>query len=431
LRTELQIGGGVFTKSRKYPSLVLAIIFCLALLFASSTVAQDLSSINAQFRNWLSGDLWPQAQQRGISPKTFNDAFSGVAPNLELPDLIIPGAPKKVPKQQRQAEFRSPSDYFAENVVLGVVNGGQARFAKFPAMLRNIESRTGVPGRIVLAIWGRESAFGNAKIPYNAFEVLGTKAFMSTRKDYFRGEVLAALEMVEKRGVSPKALRGSWAGALGQPQFMPSSYLAYAGDYDGDKIADIWQSVPDTLGSIGAYLQAKGWVTGRDWGFEVHLPRDLPCDLEGPDQGRKISEWVKMGIERVSGRPFPDRELNDEGYLMLPAGLNGPAFIVTPNFYVLKEYNKSDLYALFVGHAADRIEYGGTPFSGQWLNVPAMYRSDVAAMQRGLEKLGYDVGGADGLPGFKTRRSIGNWQSRNRMPQTCFPSPDLVKRLAN
>ncbi|MCO0638151.1 lytic murein transglycosylase, partial [Lutimaribacter sp. EGI FJ00014] len=203
----------------------------------------------------------------------------------------------------------------------------------------------------VLAIWGRESGFGSAKIPYNAFEVLGTKAFLATRKEMFREEVLAALEMVEKRGVGPETMRSSWAGAMGQPQFLPTSYLKYADDGDGDGRADIWNSVPDTLASIANYLASHGWVRGRDWGFEVTVPANVSCAEEGPDRGRRIAEWAAMGIARVGGKAFPAHEMQGEGYLMMPAGRLGPAFIVTPNFYRLKDYNESDLYALFVGHA--------------------------------------------------------------------------------
>ncbi len=401
----------------------------LCCFLTSAATAQDAKEINRQFQTWLQNDLWPQARKNGVSEKTFNAAFSGVRPNLDLPDLIVPGARKSVPKEQRQAEFRSPSAYFAENIIGNVVSGGSSRLKKHASALRQIEQKTGVPGRIILAIWGRESGFGSAKIPYNAFEVLGTKAFMSTRKEFFRDEVLAALEMVDKRGIAIDTMRGSWAGALGQPQFMPSSYLAHAKDFDGDRKADIWNSVPDTLGSIGAYLQDKGWVRGRDWGFEVVLPGDVSCALEGPDQGRKISDWQKMGIKRIKGKPFPANELKSVGFLMLPAGRYGPAFIVTPNFFVIKEYNKSDLYALFVGSAGDRIQYGGGAFQGEWKKSPAMYRSDVASIQQGLEKLGYDVGGSDGLPGFKTRRSIGDWQQRNAMQPTCFPVSSLVGKF--
>jgi hypothetical protein len=170
-------------------------------------------------------------------------------------------------------------------------------------------------------------------------------------------------------------------------------------------------------------------VRGRDWGFEVAVPDSVSCALEGPDRGRPIAQWAEMGVARVGGRPFPAHELAGEGYLMMPAGRYGPAFVVTPNIYVLKEYNESDLYALFVGHAGDRMMYGDFRFAGVWRDVAELYRSDIAAMQRGLERLGYDVGGADGLVGFRTRRSIGEWQmSRGEYP-TCFPDGALVRAL--
>ncbi len=404
--------------------LVAACMAVAASLVQSPAAAQD---VNALFRDWLVGDLWPQASANGVSADTFNEAFSGVKPNLKLPDLVMPGEEEATPKFQHQAEFSSPGRYFAENTVRGVTAGGRNRMNRYQSVLAAVEKRYGVPPGIVLAIWGRESGFGNAKIPHNAIEVLATKAFMSTRKDLFRKEILSALVMVE-RGVPLSAMKSSWAGALGQPQFLPSSYLAHAVDFDGGG-ADIWNSEADTLASIGKYLAHYGWVKGRDWGFEVTVPDSVSCALEGPDQGRKISDWAAMGVTRVSGNPFPAHEARQQGYLMMPAGRFGPAFVVTPNFYVLKEYNESDLYALFVGHAADRMTYGDKAFSSSWGKVGGLYRSDVAAMQRGLEKLGYDVGGADGLAGFKTRRSIGDWQAKNGMKPTCFPDANIVKAL--
>lgn len=170
-------------------------------------------------------------------------------------------------------------------------------------------------------------------------------------------------------------------------------------------------------------------MRGRDWGFEVSVPQSVSCALEGPDRGKRIADWQALGIRRVGGKAFPEHELRGEGYLMMPAGRFGPAFIVTPNFYRLKDYNESDLYALFVGHAGDRIMYGNSEFSGSWERVGGFDRGDVAAMQRGLEKLGYDVGGADGLVGFKTRRSIGEWQQKNGIAPTCFPAGDTIRRL--
>lgn len=405
-----------------------AILAFAAIFLAGALGPASAQSVDAQFQAWLKNELWPQAQSRGVSSQTFNAAFAGVKPNLKLPDLVLPGQAPETPKDQHQAEFGSPGNYFAENTVSGVTSGGRARAGRFGQTLASLEARYGVPGGIVLAIWGRESGFGGARIPHNAFEVLGTKAFLATRKDMFREEVLAALEMVQ-RGVPLSAMKSSWAGALGQPQFLPTSYLKFAADGDGDGRADIWGSEADTLASIANYLSKHGWVKGRDWGFEVSLPASVSCALEGPDRGRRISDWAAMGVTRVSGRPFPEHEARQEGFLMMPAGRSGPAFIVTPNFYVLKAYNESDLYALFVGHAADRIAYGDRRFANGWGQVGGLYRSDVAAMQRGLERLGYDVGGADGLAGFRTRRSIGEWQARNGMAPTCFPDAGLVRAL--
>jgi lytic murein transglycosylase len=399
------------------------LLACLALF---SPLPASAADVNALFSSWLAEDLWPEAQSRGVSKGTFEAAFAGVKPNLDLPDLVMPGAKAKTPKKQHQAEFGSPGNYFAEKTVGAVTSGGRARAGKYAQTLAAVETRYGVPRGVVLAIWGRESGFGSAKIPYGAFEVLGTKAFMSTRKDMFRKEVLAALEIVERGLARQDMMKSSWAGALGQPQFLPTSFIEHAVDFDGDGIRDIWKSVPDTLASIANYLSHYGWVKGRDWGFEVSVPDGVSCALEGPDQGKMISHWAAMGITRVNGKPFPASEARAEGYLLMPAGRNGPAFIVTPNFYVLKEYNESDLYALFVGHGADRIVHGDKTFAGRWGKVGGLYRSDIASLQKALERKGYDVGGADGLPGFKTRRSIGDWQARNGRSPTCFPDQEIV-----
>jgi len=407
----------------------LAFAFLLISLLGPFTHPVSAAAIDDQFRAWLQNDLWPEAKAKGISKKTFDAAFDGVKPNLKLPDLVMPGEKPSKPRKQEQAEFGSPGAYFAEKTIGAVVTGGRARAAANARTLAAIEKRFGVPGSILLAIWGRETGFGAAKMPYDAFEVLGTKAFLSARKDFFRTELLAALEIVE-RGLEPVgAMKSSWAGALGQPQFMPTSFLKHAVDFDGDGRVDIWNSVPDVLGSIANYLDHYGWVKGRGWGFEVTVPATVSCALEGPDQGKKIADWAAMGIKRVGGKPFPAAELKAEGFLLMPAGRSGPAFVVTPNFYVIKQYNNSDLYGLFISHAADRIAYGDSNFAGKWGDVGGLLRSDVAALQRALEAKGYDVGSADGLPGFKTRRSIGKWQAKNGRPATCFPDADLVSAV--
>ena len=391
--------------------------------------AQDRSAVERQFRAWLEQTVWPRARAEGVSRATFDAAFSGVALNWDLPDLVPPGTQQTTPRRQRQAEFGTPARYFSRNAIDGATSVGRTMAKRHAATLAAVERQTGVPGRIILAIWGRESGYGRVDIPHNAFEVLGTKGFMSTRADYFTAELVAALKIAEAGHVPASAMKSSWAGALGQPQFMPSSFLSYAADGNGDGHADIWRSEADTSASIGTYLARHGWVPGRDWGFEVTVPASVSCAFEGPDQGRPIRDWEAMGIARISGRPFPEHERRAEGYLLMPAGRHGPAFIVTPNFYVLKDYNMSDLYALFVGHVGDRIQYGVGDFVGRWGDVGGLYRSDVAAMQRALVAQGHDVGGVEGLAGFKTRRSIGRWQEATGRPATCFPEEGMKSTL--
>lgn len=406
--------------------LVLSLLLCGAM-----AEAQDRAAIERQFQNWLTQEIWPKARKAGVTQKTFRSAFDGVRLNWKLPDLVPPGSAPEVPRTQRQAEFGAPGRYFSRGSVDGATSVGRQMAKRYKGVLEAAEKQTGVPGRIILAIWGRESAYGRAAIPHDAFEVLGTKAFMSTRANYFTQELIAALQVAQAGHVPARSMKSSWAGALGQPQFMPSNVLKHAADGDGDGRADIWRSEADTIASIGAYLQHHGWQAGRDWGFEVSVPPTVSCTLEGPDQGRSIADWAGLGVTRISGRPFPDHELSGQGFLMMPAGRRGPAFLVTPNFYVLKDYNMSDLYALFVGHVGDRIAFGVGDIQAPWFAIDTMLRSDVAAMQRALEKQGHDVGGADGLVGFKTRRSIGRWQESHGAIATCFPDTGILSVLAD
>lgn len=407
--------------------LVLVLMFATAL--PGAALAQNRAMIEQQFQSWLDQIVWPRARTQGVARGTFDAAFGGVTLNWDLPDLVPPGTKRQPPKRQRQAEFGAPGKYFNRGSVNGASATGRQMAKRHATTLAATERATGVPGRIILAIWGRESAYGRAKIPHNVFQVLGTKGFMSTRADYFTDELVAALQIAQGGHAGTSAMKSSWAGALGQPQFMPSNFLKYAADGDGDGRSDIWGSEADTIASIGRYLAQHGWVTGRDWGFEVNVPAAISCALEGPDQGRTIADWVAMGVTRVSNRPFPDAELRGTGSLMMPAGRFGPAFIVTPNFYVLKDYNTSDLYALFVGHVGDRIQYNVGDFSGRWGDVGGLYRSDIALMQETLEAMGHDVGGVDGLPGFRTRRSIGRWQEATGQTPTCFPDKAMRATL--
>lgn len=403
-----------------------ALFFVLLLCLLTPHAAAQ--SLEKQFAIWAQTDLKKAAKAAGISNTTFKRAMSGVQPDLKLPGLTLPGAkPKK--QKQTQAEFRSPANYFNEKRMQGLANIGHSLLVKHQNTLQRIERKYGVPAGIILAIWGRESGYGRASIPYSVVQVLATQAFLSDRRAFFQNELVAAMRIIQSGDVSAAQMKSSWAGAMGQPQFMPSSYLQFAVDFDGDGKRNIWTSTPDALASIANYLKQSGWQTHRDWGFEVTLPAQANCAREGPDMAKPIKSWAREGIFRVSGRPFPTLEMSQAGMLILPAGIWGPQFIVTPNFYVIKKYNNSDNYALFIGNLADRIGFGMGRFKTGWSEQKVMYRSDIRKIQQSLEAKGYDVGGADGLPGYKTRRSIGDWQKKNRKKQTCFPNQDLLKLM--
>jgi lytic murein transglycosylase len=402
---------------------------CATFLFSAGISQSYATGLEDSFRAWVDNDLRALASAQGISNATFEKSLADVQLKLDLPDLVVPGKDPKVPTKQHQAEFSSPANYFAEKSIAPLVSGGKARLGQHAKTLKFIEKKYGVPAGIVLAIWGRESGFGASQGKYSAFDVLATKAFMSKRKDLFQKEVLAALEIVERGFATPEMLKTSWAGAMGQPQFLPSSYLEHAVDLDGDGKRDIWNSVPDTMGSIANYLVNYGWKKGRYWGAEIIVPDTISCALEGPDQGQTLSSWIGAGVTRANGDEFRQSEKQQEHFLMAPAGRNGPQFMATANFYVIKNYNISDLYALFIGHVSDRISSSGSKFITAWGAVDKLNRSDIAVMQNALVAKGYDVGKADGLPGFKTRRSIGDWQSKNGLAATCFPSVALKKVL--
>jgi len=384
-------------------------IALIALGLALPAHAASKAEVEKMFRAWIDRDLWPSARKEGVSERTFRAAMQGATLNWDLPDLVPPGSRSKKEQAQSQAEFSSPGAYFSEKRLQSLAGRGGSLARTHAATLRRIEKRFGVPGEVVLAVWGRESGFGSAKIPYSAVDVLATKAFMSTRKDMFRKEL--------------------GAGALGRPQFMPTSFLKYAVDFGGGGVRDIWGSVPDSLASIANYLAQKGWQAGRGWGYEVSIPDGVSCAQEGPDLAKPISAWASSGITRISGKAFPAGEAKASGMMLVPAGTHGPEFIVTPNFYVIKEYNNSDLYALFIGNLADRIAFGSGPFRGEWGDVGKMLRSDVLAMQKALVARGYDVGKVDGLPGYKTRRSLGDWQARSGLAPTCYPDASLKAKL--
>jgi len=395
-----------------------------ALLLLLLTVAPSGAADQA-FAKWLE-TLWPPAQQLGVSRATFDAATRGLEPDLTLPDLLIPGRPDRQPPQ---AEFvQTPGEYLKEQAFDRLAAQGRTLAALHRATLAKIERRFGVPGPIVLAIWARETNYGAAKLPYSAIRALATQAYLGRRKEQFREELLLALKMLAEGHVSLANMRSSWAGAMGQPQLLPSGFYKYAIDFDGDGRRDIWTSVPDVFGTIANHLAELGWQRGLRWGYEVRAPRDIDCTVAQPEMKATIAEWVKRGLVPARSAQLSTQELAQEASLLMPAGPYGPSFVVTRNYFALKDYNYSDLYVLFVGHLADRIA-GAPPFKQAWEKTAQLPSSALERMQRELTRRGFYNDKIDGKAGMLTRAALGAYQKANGLPLDCWPAQAVLDHM--
>lgn len=371
--------------------------------------------------------LRPDAQARGISKTTFDRETAGLEPDLSLPDLVRADQPKVAPKGQ--AEFTvAPQDYVSARRIAQLAEEGRALARAHAAVLAAIEQRIGVDGHVVLGIWGRETAFGKHKAQHDAIRVLATQAFTGRRKDLFRDELLFALKLIEDRRLKRAEMRASWAGAMGLTQFMPSEFYSSAIDMDGDGRIDLFGSVADALGSAATQLKHKGWTRKLPWGLEVRPGAKVDCANEGPDNARSIGEWSRLGVSRADGKAFESSDRAATAYLMSPGGTYGPQFLVTDNFKVLRAYNTSDLYALFVGHLSDRIA-GAGPFLTPWAQIRQLDPAGILEVQTRLDRGGHGIAKLDGRIGSETRLKIGLYQRAAGLSVDCWPSPALLAAM--
>ncbi len=395
------------------------------LVLLSALVQVPAAHADEAFQTWVAA-LWPEAQELNVDRATFDQTFRGMEPDFSIPDLALPGRDKL--GSAGQAEFtRAPSEYLDRAYLMRLAETGKPFTAKYKAALDKIERETGVDKYALLAIWGRETAYGSYKLPHDAVRVLTTLAYVGRRKELFRKELLAALQMLQA-GVARSDMKSSWAGAVGLTQFMPTEYLPFARDMDGDGKKDIFRSVPDALGSSAAQLAGKGWVAGHPWGTEVRIPASSDCSLEGPLQTRLISEWAKLGFQPARGKPWPEQQAGLQAYLMSPAGAYGPSFLVFDNFKVIRLYNTSDLYAVFVGHLADRIA-GGGDFEKPWGGTGAQKTKVIEEIQTRLKATGYDVDKIDGKIGSNSRMNIGKYQRANGLKVDCWPTDATLAHM--
>jgi lytic murein transglycosylase len=404
--------------------------FCRALAFVALVATPLLNAparaADAAFTRFIAS-LWPDAQAAGVSRATFDRETAGLEPDYKLPDLILPGRPAT--GAPAQAEFvQVPADYIKETSIARLAAEGQRLMREYRSALSAIESRFGVPGPIVLAIWGRETDYGRYTLPYDALRVVATQAYVGRRKEQYRSEFILALKMLGDGVVARKDMRASWAGATGLTQFLPSEYYKHGVDLDGDGRVDIWHSVPDALGSAAEQLRDKGWRSGVRWAYEVTAPANVDCTLGVPDVTKPIGEWLRAGFVPVRGASLSAAERDEKASLLQVEGIYGPSFLATANYFVIKEYNFSDLYVLFVGHLADRMT-SPLPFATPWSASTQLRTADVEAMQRQLTRLGLYQDKIDGKAGMLTRAALGAYQKKAGLTVDCWPSGAVLRAM--
>ncbi|MFN3992068.1 MAG: lytic murein transglycosylase [Tabrizicola flagellatus] len=369
---------------------------------------------NPGWETWVEG-FKARAAAGGISRTTLDTAFRGAG---FLPEVIE--------KDRNQTEFkRSLEDYLNIAASDERVSLGRQKYAQYAGVLSAIEARYGVEGNVVAAIWGLESFFGTRRGNVPVVSALSTLAYEGRRGAFFESQLVAALKILQAGDVSASAMTGSWAGAMGHTQFIPTSYLAYAVDFNGDGRRDIWSEDPtDALASTAAYLARSGWTRGLPWGMEVTLPSGFNTGLLGRGNGRSAADWQALGVRSADGRALAG------GSIIAGGNAGGaPYFLLTQNFATILRYNNAQNYAIGVGHLSDRILGRGPVQASFGPDANGLTKADRQELQRLLTARGFDTGGTDGVIGAKTRAAIGAFQGSIGVPVTGEPSLELLRRL--
>jgi len=367
-------------------------------------------------------DAWvasfkPRAVARGISPEVVNQAFANAG---YLPDVIE--------RDRNQTEFtRTLEDYLAIAASPERIAGGQQALRQYGPTLEAIETRYGVDKEVVVAVWGLESRYGTRKGNVPVISALSTLAYDGRRGDFFESQLIAALKILQNGDVSAQGMTGSWAGAMGHTQFIPTSYQAYAVDFNGDGRRDIWSDDPtDALASTAAYLKNSGWVTGQPWGVEVKLPAGFNTGVAGRGNTRSVASWTDLGVRDMAGRPVPDY---GPAALILPQGTNGPAFLIFRNFTAISRYNNAVNYVIGVGHLSDRLK-GKPPIQASFPpDAQGLSLADRQELQRRLTAAGYDTQGTDGVIGKNSEAAIRAYQAARGLPVDGVASAQLLQSL--
>jgi membrane-bound lytic murein transglycosylase B len=371
---------------------------------------------STDFEEWLVA-LRQEALAKGIRPATLDAALKDVSSPLQ----------RVLELDRSQPEFMQTfSGYMNARISDARIRRGRAMLEEHAPLLRDIERRYGVQPHYLVAFWALESNFGDFTGGFSVINALATLAFDPRRSQFFRNELFSALQIIDDGHIEADRMTGSWAGAMGQCQFMPSTFANYAVDGDGDGKIDIWNSLPDIFASAANYLSKSGWRSDERWGREVRLPQGFDLELSGTSVRKPVREWSNLGVTRVDGSPLGNADI--EGSIILPAGAAGPAFIGYRNFRTIMVWNRSTLYALSVGHLADRF-MGEGPIRFMPGEERALSRGDVLEMQKLLSELGFDTGTPDGVVGTMTRDAVRNFQVEHGLPSDGHPSHELLTTL--
>jgi lytic murein transglycosylase len=380
-----------------------------------SPAAPDADEHSQKFARWVA-DFRANASAAGITEPTLHSAF----------DKVI-WIPRVIALDRAQPEFTRPVwDYLDAALATQRMARGQDQLLQQRAQLDATVARYGVPAEVLVAIWGMESDYGRNVGDIPTIDALSTLAFEGRRADWARGQLLAALKILQNHDIERAQMVGSWAGAMGQTQFLPSNFLAYAVDADGDGRRDLWGSVPDVLASTANFLARSGWQPGQPWGLEVRLPPDFDYARADTELRQPASKWADEGVQPMDGTPLPALA---DSTILLPAGARGPAFLVGPNFRTILRYNNAISYGLAVSLLAQQLR-GGAAVKAPWpRDLQALTRSQLMALQAALKAQGFDSGTPDGMMGAATQRGIRAYQRSQGLPADGYPSQELLLRL--
>ncbi len=386
--------------------------------FAPATKGSPMTvDVSAQgLATWIER-FKPRARAAGISNATLDAAFRGVRYDADI-----------IRRDRNQSEFTKQIWEYLDSAVSDTrIKNGKAALRKHRRTLEQIEAHYGVKKEVVTAVWGLESAYGEYRGDTRVIEALATLAFDGRRGRFFEQQLIAALKIIQSGDVSPRNMTGSWAGAMGHTQFIPTSYLAYAVDFTGDGKRDIWSNDPtDALASTAAYLKNAGWVTGQPWGVEVQLPARFNYGLTSAKVKKSVADWTALGVRDVNGKPVPN---HGSASILLPAGAQGAAFMIFKNFHVIERYNAADAYVIGVGHLSDRID-GGPAIQANWPRADrSLSRSEKVEMQQRLTAAGFDTQGSDGIIGPNTIAAVKSYQASVGLITDGYASLDILKRL--